>query len=368
MTSADVIVIGGGIAGIGAAARIAADRDVVVLEREAAVGSHATGRSAAMLLDTYGNDVIRALTAAGRRFFESPDDAEAWPGALLKRRGELFLGRPGEEDLVAGHGASGAQRLTPEEAVELVPILRREAVAAATYDPRAADIDVDLLLQGFVRLLRRSGGEIRTGARIDRIARQGDGWRVDTDAGHLAAPVLINAAGAWGDVVAADAGVAPIGLAPLRRSAALLPSPDGLDPAEWPLFGGIAEDWYAKPAGGKLMVSPADEDPVEPHDAWADDMVIAEGLDRYERMVTVPVTRVEASWAGLRSFVIDRTPVAGFDPQSPGFFWLVGQGGYGIQTAPALSQLAADLTAGRTPGLDPDIVAALSPGRLRGAA
>jgi D-arginine dehydrogenase len=191
---------------------------------------------------------------------------------------------------------------------------------------------------------------------------------VETDAGPVVAPVLINAAGAWGDVVAEAAGVAPLGLAALRRSAAILPAPEGRDLADWPLFGGIAEDWYAKPTGGRLMVSPADEDPVAPHDAWAEDMVLAEGLDRYERMVTVPVTRVEASWAGLRSFAVDRTPVAGFDPRTPGFFWLVGQGGYGIQTAPGLSQLAADLTAGRTPDLDAGTVAALSPERLGGAA
>jgi D-arginine dehydrogenase len=192
---------------------------------------------------------------------------------------------------------------------------------------------------------------------------------VATAAGAFEAPVIVNAAGAWADTVAQLAGVATLGLTPLRRSAAILPAPEGRDVSSWPAVCSMSETWYAKPEAGKLMVSPADEDPVEPHDAWPDDMVLAEGLDRYERAVTVPVTRVERSWAGLRTFAPDRTPVVGFDPAAEGFFWLAGQGGYGIQTAPALSRLAGALLTGGdgTRVLAADVVSALAPGRLRAA-
>ena len=183
-------------------------------------------------------------------------------------------------------------------------------------------------------------------------------------------PLLVNAAGAWADTVAQLAGVDPLGLTPLRRSAAILPAPEGHDVTGWPAVCSMSETWYAKPEAGKLMVSPADEDPVEPHDAWADDMVLAEGLDRYGQAVTTPVTRVERSWAGLRTFAPDRTPVVGFDAVMDGFFWLAGQGGYGIQTAPALSRLAGALLRGEDGSavLPANVVAALAPGRLRGAA
>ncbi len=361
----DVIVIGGGIAGIGAAARIAADARVLVLERELAIGYHTTGRSAAILIDGYGNRVIRALTAAGRSGLSDPDP-EFWPEPLLGARGELQLARPGEEALVEAHAADnpGITVLSPAEAVGMVPILDRAAVALAGYDPAAQDIDVDRLVQGFRRMLLKRGGAIRTGADIRAIECSAGVWRITLAQGDVVAPVVVNAAGAWGDAVAALAGVAPVGLQPKRRSAVMVPLPEGVDPNGWPLFGGVREDWYAKPTGGQLMVSPADEDPVEPHDAWPDDMVLAEGLERYGRMVTLPVTRIGRSWAGLRSFVADRSPVAGFDPQHDGFFWLVGQGGYGIQTAPGLSAFAADLIAGRAPAVPADIVAGLSPARL----
>jgi D-arginine dehydrogenase len=360
----DVIVIGGGIAGIGAAAEISAGRSVVVLERESSPGMHATGRSAAAFLLNYGNPAVRQLTRASEPFYLDPDP-EFWPGPLLSPRGELFLARPGEEGRMTAHLAAAptARAITPAEAVAIVPILRPETFTAAAHDPNGRDVDVDLLLQGYARCLRRNGGRIETGAEVLAIAEVDGVWTVETAAGSFAAAVVVNAAGAWVDKVARLAGVPAIGIRPLRRSAAILPAPEGHDPMRWPLFGPLAEDWYARPTGGKLMVSPADEDPVEPHDAWPDDMVLAEGLHRFEQMVTVPVTRVERSWAGLRSFVADRTPVAGFDRQAAGFFWLAGQGGYGIQTAPALSRLAADLIAGRPPALDPATVAALAPGR-----
>jgi D-arginine dehydrogenase len=371
--TADIIVIGGGMAGVGAAARIAPDARVVVLEAEAAPGTHATGRSAAIFIATYGNAAIRAANAASHAELADPPD-ELAGFSLLSPRGEILIATPEEEPLFEKHMAEvgssdkgGAEEITPGEAVALFPTLRRERIARACYERGAADIDVDRLLQGYLRLLRRHGGKVVTKARARAVARRGDVWTVASEAGSFEAPVVVNAAGAWADAVAALAGVDRLGLKALRRSAAILPAPEGHDVSAWPAVCSMAETWYAKPEAGKLMVSPADEDPVDPHDAWADDMVLAEGLDRYEQAVTTPVTRVERSWAGLRTFAPDRTPVVGFDPAAAGFFWLAGQGGYGIQTAPALSRLAAALLRGgpRDDVLPGDVVAGLAPDRLR---
>lgn len=362
--TSDVLVIGGGIAGVGAAARMAPDASVTVLEAESAIGFHSTGRSAALYIRNYGNPTLRVLNAASEPVFTSPEGIS--DESLLSPRGALLLASEDElprlEDYL--QDAAGLERLSEDEAVSIVPILRPGVFVAAAYERTAQDIDVDRLLQGFARLLRRQGGRVVTGTRATAIARQDGVWRVDTAAGSFEAPVLVNAAGAWADEVARLAGVTPIGLVPMRRSAAILPAPEGYEIAGWPLFGNVGESWYAKPDAGKLMVSPADEDPVEPHDAWADDMVLAEGLYRFEQAVTIPVTRVERNWAGLRSFVEDRSPVVGFAPDAEGFFWLAGQGGYGVQTSPALSALAADLCLGRSPDLPANIVAALSPDRL----
>lgn len=366
--TADILVIGGGMAGIGAAACCSPDAKVVVLEAEPQPGCHATGRSAAIFVANYGNDVIRAATAASHGELANPPDDLA-ETSLLAPRGELMIATAEEEELFERHmaGATSTQEITPQEAVGLFPILRPERIARACYEAEASDIDVDRLLQGYLRLLRRQGGKLVTGARVQAIRFNSGAWEVETAAGDFAAPVVVNAAGAWADAVAQLAGLSPLGLTPLRRSAAILPAPLGHDVARWPAVVSMAETWYAKPEAGKLMVSPADEDPVEPQDAWADDMVLAEGLERYAQAVTVPVTRVERSWAGLRTFAPDRSPVVGFDPAAEGFFWLAGQGGYGIQTAPALSRLAAALLGGAegTAVLPRAIVSALAPNRLR---
>ena len=356
------------MAGIGAAARVAPAAKVIVLEAEDQPGRHSTGRSAAIFIGNYGNAVIRAANAASQGELAAPPDDLA-DSSLLTPRGELLIATPEEVERFEQHmaGASETEEIDPDEAVRRFPILRRERIARACYDSTAEDIDVDRLLQGYLRLLRRHGGRLITDARASEIARQNGTWRVSTPAGEFEAPVIVNASGAWADITARLAGLAPLGLQPLRRSAAILPAPEGRDVSGWPAVCSISETWYAKPEAGKLMVSPADEDPVEPHDAWPEDMVLAEGLDRYEQAVTVPVTRVERTWAGLRTFAPDRTPVVGFDPAAEGFFWLAGQGGYGIQTAPALSRLAAALLTGcdGSDVLPRDAVAALAPHRLR---
>ncbi|MRX49867.1 FAD-dependent oxidoreductase [Paracoccus sp. S-4012] len=359
----DVIVIGGGMAGISLAARLSATARVVVLEAEDQPGHHSTGRSAAIFILNYGGPVLRRLNAAAQPFLAAPD--EIGEASLLTRRGELLLCAPGEAEAFEHYlaDATGMERIDAAEALRLVPILQRERIAAAAWEPEAHDIDVDRMLQGFLRLLRRQGGELRTGAAVQDLARDAAGWRVATAAGAFRAPVVVNAAGGWADQIAVLAGVPSKGLIPLRRSAALIPAPEGHEIDRWPMFANAAETWYAKPDAGKLMVSPADEDPVTPHDVWPEDMVLAEGIARFEEAVTMEVTRVEHRWAGMRTFAPDRVPVVGFDAAAPGFFWLAGQGGYGIQTAPALSALAADLILGRDSALIRDLGAALSPAR-----
>ena len=362
-TGTDILVIGGGIAGISAAARLAADAQVTVLEAEPVIGHHSSGRSAAIFIRNYGNATLRALNAASAPFLAQPEGVS--DSSLLSPRGELLLAT--DEDMAQFDayldGSEGMERLSAQQALELVPILREDAIAAAAIEWDAQDIDVDRMLQGFARRLRHLGGSIVPGAAVQSVSRQNGLWTVVTPAGEFTAPLLINAAGGWADAVAKMAGVRPSGLAPLRRSAVLIPAPEGHDITRWPLFANAGDQWYAKPEAGKMMISPADEDPIEPHDVWADDMVIAEGLHRFEQAVTTPITRVEHSWAGMRTFAPDRTPVVGFAPDAEDFFWLAGQGGYGMQTAPALSQLAADLCLGRLSPLGESVIEALSPGR-----
>jgi D-arginine dehydrogenase len=362
--TADIIVIGGGIAGIGAAAMMAPDAKVIVLETEDVIGSHSTGRSAAIYIRNYGNATLRALNAASEPLLQNPE--MIGETSVLSPRGEMLVAREEELPELEAYlnGAEGIERLSPAEAINLFPLLREEAVAAAAIERSAQDIDVDRLFQAFARTLRHAGGEIITKAPVTALTRTGSVWHITTPQGTFEAPIVVNAAGGWADTIARMAGLKPLGLTPMRRSAALLPAPDGYDITHWPLVASASETWYAKPEAGLLMVSPADEDPVEAHDAWADDMVLAEGLDRFEQSMKMTVTRVARSWAGLRTFAPDRTPVVGFSLQAEGFFWLAGQGGYGIQTSPALSQLAADLCLGRESALGATVLEALSPARL----
>ncbi len=360
----DILVIGGGIAGIGAAARLAGDARVIVLEQEDTIGYHSTGRSAAVFIQNYGNETLRALNAVSLPDLQQPEGIS--DHSLLSPRGVMSIASEEEtgklDDYLAG--STGLVELTAKEAVEQFPILRIEKICRAAIEPNASTIDVDLLLQGYARLLRSHGGRIETAANVAKISRVGTTWRIETASGSVfEAPVVVNAAGAWADVVAKYANVGTIGLTPFRRSVAILPAPDDCNVDDWCVVAPVSETWYAKPEAGKLLVSPADEDPVEPHDAWPEDMVLAEGLDRFEKATTYKVKRIEHSWAGLRSFVADRAPVVGFAPDIKGFFWLVGQGGYGVQTSPALSRLTADLVLDRSPQLPPRVIEALSPTR-----
>ena len=355
----DVLIIGGGIAGLSAAAAIAPHAAVTVLEAEDALGYHASGRSAAMFLKDYGNDTVRALNYA------SVDHHKTANGGVLSPRGMMMIARAEQrDDFVTEFAAFGMQEISMTDAHAKIPILNPETCAYAAYRPDAHDLDADRLLQNYTAEARRAGAKIIPKSRVTSIRKTATGWDIETDDQIHSATTLINAAGAWVDEIATLAGIKPLGFQPYRRSMVRIPAPGGHDTRDWPFLDGVNESWYAKPDAGKWIVSPSDEDPVDPHDAWADDMVLAEGLARYEEMVSEPVTRLETSWAGLRTFAPDRALVIGRDISDSSFFWLGGQGGYGFQTAPAASRLVADLLTGQTPKLDTKIVNALSPARF----
>jgi len=356
----DIIVIGGGVAGLSVAAALSDDAVVTVLEQEAQVGYHASGRSAALFEENYGLPSTVALNRASKQHhFEAN-------GGYLSPRGFLIIGQPHERDAFERDVVElGADQISPARAMELVPVLKPDAVAYAAYHKDAFDFDTDRLLQDYVRQIKAKGGSVVTKSPVSQITRSATGWRVKAAGVQYQCAKLVNAAGAWADRVAALAGIAPLNITPHRRSMARIPAPGGHDLSQWPMFFGTGETWYAKPDAGALLVSPADADPIPAQDAWADDMVLAEGIARYEDVVTEPVTRVLTSWAGLRSFAPDRALVLGPDPHDNSFVWCAGQGGYGFQTAPAAARLTADLMMDRTPELAPDIVAALTPDRLR---
>ncbi len=350
----DFIVVGGGMAGVSVAAELAAHARVALVERESQPGYHATGRSAALFSELYGNATIRGLTRASRSFFFDPTPGFA-EQVLVSARETLFFGAQDEvaalDDLqITLAGAPGLQRLSPSETLARVPVFKPGYLGGALIDTGSADIDVGGLLQGYAALCRRRGAEICLDQTIESLTRAGGLWQVhlrqQSDTRMLTAPVLVNAAGAWGDELAALAGVAPVGLIPKRRTAVLIEVPDGHPAQDWPAAIHVAESFYFKPDAGLLLLSPADETPSPPCDAQADEFDVAVAVDRFEQATGHPVRRLRSRWAGLRSFVADKTPVVGFDPASPGFFWLVGQGGYGIQTAPAMARAAAALALG----------------------
>lgn len=340
----DCIVIGAGIAGASVAAELAAQCRVLLLERERQPGYHTTGRSAALFTAAYGPPVIRALTRASRRFFDDPQSAFL-DHPLLLPRGAVFVARPDQAEAL-----ETMQQMLGDAVVHLdsaaladrMPLLRDGYATAGLWDRDAADIDVHGLHQHYLKTLRARGGELRTGQRLDALSHDGE-WRVDTRDDVLVAPIVVNAAGAWGDEIAEMAGLMPAGLVPKRRTALTVDAPGGADTTLWPMTIDVDEHFYLKPDAGKLLISPADATPSPPCDAQPDEMDIALCIDRIERAFDLAVRRIESKWAGLRTFLPDGSPMAGFDPDASGFFWLVGQGGYGIQSAPALARASAAL-------------------------
>lgn len=347
----DVLIIGAGIAGASLAASLPAGSRVALIEREAQPGYHSTGRSAALFSQIYGNAAIRALSRASRAFLFDPPP-EFTPTPLVAPRGALHIARRDQwasfEAMAAlPDVAAGARIVDPAEAGRLSPLLRDDYVGHALFEADARDIDVNALHQGYLRQFRANGGKLRLDSDVHRIERVGDRWRVTTSTGDFLSPIVVNAAGAWADKVGAMAGAAPVGLTPRRRTAVLVEGADGPAVAASAMTIDIDETFYFKPDAGLLLLSPADETPVDACDAQPEEIDVALAIDRVEQATTLKVRRVRAKWAGLRSFVEDRGPVVGFDPGLPGFFWLAGQGGYGIQTAPAMGRLAASLVRGR---------------------
>jgi D-arginine dehydrogenase len=373
MDTYDFIIVGGGIAGASAGFELATYGRVLLIERESQFDYHSTGRSAAVFLKSHGPDVIRVLASASKSFFLNPPRGFTdYP--LLTPRGMLFVGSRGDAAAL-DHAAEecaryvgGIRRMSSEQARQMVPVLREDYVGGAMFDPEAMDIDVHSVHYGFLRGLRSRGGQTLTGAELSSIERVGECWTVVTPAGNFAAPVLVNAAGAWCDKVAELVGARPIGLVPKRRTAFIFAPPPATHIENWPVVHDISETFYFKPDSGKILASPADETPMAPCDVYPDDVDIAGAIDRIQHCAHLPVVHIDRKWAGLRSFVSDGCPVVGYDPRVAGFFWIAGQGGYGIETSPAMGRLSASLAAGKgVPGDLADmgvVLATVSPARL----
>ena len=348
MDGADFIIIGGGIAGLSAAARLTAHGKVIVLEAEEALGYHSSGRSVSFSHYGIGNEVVRALTRHSRPFFEhQPEGFCETPVATLFP--SLYFAE--EEalprlEVLEANMAALVDTLEPLDAAALAricPVLKTGTGAALRgfLDPTGLKLDADALLQSFARAVRAGGGEIRLGHRVGTIARRGDAWVIDDT---VSAPILVNAAGAWCDRIAGLAGATSLGLEPKRRT--IIAVDPGTDMSGWPFVHSAAGDFYMLAEAGRLLVSPVDEVADDPCDARPDDYDIAYAADRLEHYTSLQVTRIAHRWAGLRTFTSDRTPTAGFAPDMPGFFWLCGQGGYGLQTAPAMAAAVESLLAG----------------------
>ncbi|MGQ0842164.1 NAD(P)/FAD-dependent oxidoreductase [Actinokineospora sp.] len=344
----DVVVIGGGIAGVSVACELAASRSVLLVEAEPMLAAHTTGRSAAIFAPTYGGPAVRALTAASLARFDA---------ALLSPRPLLWVGTVGEAI------AAGAREITVAQACELCPTLRPEAVRAAALDEGTRDVDAMGLHQGYVRGLKAAGGEVRKCARVTGLTRDGTGWRVSLGTEEIQTGLVVDAAGAWADRVAALAGVPTIGLRPLRRTVAIAVG-GPVDPS-WPLVVDGGDRFYFRPEGPGVLVSPVDETPSEPMDAKPDELDVALAMQRVNEVTTLALRSVRTAWAGLRSFVDDRAPVVGEVPGHPGFAYFAGQGGYGIQLAPALAAAGAAIILGDPVPADIAITAdEIAPARL----
>ncbi len=354
----DFVIIGAGMAGASAAYFLAQEGEgaeenrVLLLEMEAQPGYHTTGRSAALYTEAYGNAAIRALTSAGRDFLMNPPEGFT-DTPILTPRGVMFVGREDQQEsldevyIEAAQLVETMQRLSEAEVRERIPAVRPGYAAAGVLEADAMDMDVNALHQGFLRGARRNGAELRTNARVDNLTRVDGVWQIGIGGEEIAARVVINAAGAWCDEIAALAGAEAVGLVPKRRTAILFDGPAEQAFAAWPALIDADEEFYARPESGALMGSPADETPMEPCDVQPDELDIAIAVDRLQQATSLEIPRIIRSWAGLRSFVDDKTPVVGFDAKVDGFFWLAGQGGYGIQTAPSMGRVTAALALGR---------------------
>ena len=374
MQDFDFAVVGAGIAGVSAAYHLAPQARVIVLEREHVAAYHTTGRSAALHSETYGSTEIRAITVASGRFYRHPPKGFT-DHPLLTPRGALIAGRAEQQAAMQKAAADYARLvpsvrwLDPAEALSRQPLLKPEAASGGAIFEEAEDMDVAAIHGGFLKGARAAGGVLRLDAEITTLERKGGRWRVGLrDGESVTATTIINAAGAWADVVAQLAGARPVGLVPKRRTAFTFDAPPGLDLARLPMVIDFDETWYVKPEVGQFLGSPADEMPSPPCDAQPEEMDIAVAVERIETATMLKIRRIKNKWAGLRSFVADKNLVVGYDPAVEGLFWLAGQGGYGIQTGESAGRLAASLALGK--GMPADIAAlgvaeaALAPARF----
>ena len=347
-TRFDCIVIGAGIAGASLAAELAPHQKVLLLERESQPGYHTTGRSAALFTETYGPPVIRALSRASAGFFHNPQSIYL-DHPLLHPRDVVFIARYDQGDSLAhmqDELGDSVTRISAQAVADALPLVRSGYASGGLLDKSAADIDVNGLHQHYLKTFRAAGGVVETRAEVLGLTN-GPDWEVSTSKGSFHAPVVVNAAGAWADEIAKLAGLSPAGLVPKRRTALIVSAPSGINPDPWPMTVDVDEEFYVKPDAGKLLISPADATPSAPCDAQPDEMDVAICIDRIETAFDLQIRRIESKWAGLRSFLPDGDPMACYDPAAPGFFWLAGQGGYGIQSAPALGRTAAALVMGQ---------------------
>ncbi|WP_024538531.1 NAD(P)/FAD-dependent oxidoreductase [Comamonas badia] len=379
MQTWDFVIVGAGMAGASLGWQLAGSgASVLLLEREEQPGYHSTGRSAALFIETYGTEAIRALTRASRAFYRAPPAGFA-DTPVLAPRGVAYVAARGQLDALAALQAELAPHspdLAPlghDALLRLLPCLRPEVAARGLLDPGAMDMDVHALHQGYLRGLRRQGASLRTRAEVTQLTRADGHWTLRlADGGAVAARTVVNAAGAWADVLAGAAGVRPVGLVPKRRTAFTFPMPQGVDAQTWPAAIGVADHWYFKPDAGQFLGSPANADPTTPHDVVAEELDVAIGIANIEAVTTLSIRRPSHAWAGLRSFVADGEFVIGWDGEMEGFFWLAAQGGYGIQSAAGYALLARNLLLGepldsqlQAEGITPAMAARMGPARLR---
>lgn len=339
----DIIIIGGGIAGLSVGGRLSKEANITLLEAEENLGHHTSSRSAAAFIEDYGNNTIRELNKGSKHYLQSKEVD------VLSPRGSLFLGKDTEREAFKKQCIEFAHNeISISDAKNLFEIVNVKTTKYAAYREDILDIDTDKLLQHFTKIINKNNNNIFTRSKVSKVSFDNHKWHVEAAGKSFSSDILVNASGAWADEIAVLAGLKPLGLSPLKRSMARVPAPDNaINPRTWPMIHGVDESFYAKPDAGELIVSPSEETKSFPHDAWPTEEDLAQGIFNFEEMVTFSVKRITSSWAGLRTFAPDRTLVIGNDPINPHFFWLAGQGGYGFQTSAAASELASDIILGK---------------------
>ena len=350
---ADFIIIGSGMAGMSAAYRLSKHGKVIVLEKEGLLGYHTTGRSAAFFTENYGNQIIRSITKASRYFLENPPACFKEHELMTKYGGSLFISNNRQSKFIdkeleyAKSLSANVFEISKKEARKMVPVIKEDYIDRALHEPDSKAMDVDLIHQGFFRGLKENNGEIFFNSEVNKIKKINNEWKIYTKNAELSSPIIINAAGAWCDEIAILAGCNPLNLSPKRRTVIIFESSENISSSDWPVVIDIEDKFYFKSEAGKILASPADETDSLPCDAQPEEIDIALTVDRIENATNFKIKKIDHKWAGLRSFFPDRTPIVGEDPLESNFYWLAGQGGYGIQTAPGISKIIECLITGK---------------------